>query len=186
MGHNRLGELPRTRRFNQVVELIVGGGDAVSVAAATLNAVEDALETAASDNGFSRAAWLLTQLPAAARDSDYVDRLRQLGVDVAGPPGFFELIGAVSDALDTQVGDAAGRSDLGEMARMAATEALARVVGEQSGSLFETTGDDLRPQLAAHATKNRFGSLAREFVAAYVRRHLTFYLSRALPNHVGG
>lgn len=186
MGHIRLGELPRTRKWQQVVELIQGDHDASSIAAATLDAAEAGFQRAAEDEGLGRATWLLTQLPLAARDANYVDRLQKLGVDVGDQPSVAELVGAFTDAIDTQMRRAGGRTDLGEMAQMAAAETLARLLGDRSRSLFGTTPDDVRRELAALATSKQFGTLARDFFARVTRRYLTFYLSRELSNHVGG
>ncbi len=41
MGHIRLGELPRTRKWEQVVELIKRDGDVATVAAALSGALSD-------------------------------------------------------------------------------------------------------------------------------------------------
>ncbi len=101
MGHIRLGELPRTRRWKQVVELIKRDGDAAAVASAALAAAEKGLQEAAEDEGLGRAVWLLTQLPLAARDPNYLDRLRSIGIDVGGYPGLLDLVGAFTDAIDT-------------------------------------------------------------------------------------
>jgi len=62
MGHIRLGDLPRTRRWEQVVELITHDGDAASVATAALDAAESGFRKAAEDEGLGRATWLLTQI----------------------------------------------------------------------------------------------------------------------------
>jgi len=67
MGHIRLGELPRTRKWEQVVELIKHDGDAPTIAAAALDAAESGFKDAAEDQGLGRATWLLTQLPLAVQ-----------------------------------------------------------------------------------------------------------------------
>jgi len=64
MGHIRLGELPRTRKWEQVVELIKRDGDAPAVAAAL-----------------------------AARDPNYLDRLRPLRSLRAAVPVRVSLLG---------------------------------------------------------------------------------------------
>jgi hypothetical protein len=94
MGHIRLGELPRTRRWDQVVELIVRDGDAAAVAAAALAAAEAGFKQAADDEGLGRATWLLTQIPLAARDPNYLDRLRATGISVEQTPGLLDIVGA--------------------------------------------------------------------------------------------
>lgn len=186
MGHIRLGELPRTRKWDQVVDLIRGNGDAAQIAAASLDAAEQGFRRAADDEGVGWATWLLTQLPLAARDPRYVERLASLGVDVAGAPGLVELMGAFTDAVDSQMRRSGGRTDLGEMAQMAAAESLTGILGQRTQSLFGTTAEDVRRELAALATSKQFGHLARDFFARLTRRYLTFYLSRELSNHIGG
>ena len=186
MGHIRLGELPRTRKWEQVVELVKSDGDAAAVAAAALDAAEEGFKEAAEDEGLGQATWLLTQLPLAARDPNYLDRLRAIGVSVEGAPGLLELVGAFTDAVDAQMRHAGGRTDLGEMAQMAAAETLTKVLGERSRSLFGTAPADVQRELAALGTTKQFGTLARDFFARLTRRYLTFFLSRELSNHVGG
>jgi hypothetical protein len=186
MGHNRLGELPRTRRWDQVVELIKLDGNAAAIAAAALFAAEAGFKEAAEDEGLGRAMWLLTQIPLAARDPNYLDRLRTIGIRVDAPPGLLDLVGAFTDAIDTHTRRAGGRTDLGEMAQMAAAETLTKVLGGQNRSLFGTSPADVQRQLASLATTKQFGTFARDFFAGVTRRFLTFFLSRELPNHVGG
>jgi hypothetical protein len=186
MGHIRLGELPRTRKWEQVVELIKHDGDAPAIAAATLDAAEKGFQKAAEDEGLGRATWLLTQLPLAARDPNYLERLKALGVTVDGAPGLAELVGAFTDAIDGQMRRTGGRTDFGEMAQMAAAETLTKILGERSRSLFGTSPADVQRELAALGTTKQFGTLARDFFARLTRRYLTFYLSRELSNHVGG
>ena len=186
MGHIRLGVLPRTRRWEQVVELIASDGTSAAVAAAALNAAETGFAQAADDEGLGQAVWLLTQLPLAARDPDYLDRLRSLGVLVDSSPGVMDLVGAFTDAIDAHMSRTGGRTDFGEMAQMAAAETLTMALGERSRSLFGTSPEDVQRVLAHFGTTAQFGLLAREFFGRLTRRFLTFFLSRELPNHVGG
>jgi len=186
MGHIRLSELPRTRKWNQVVELIKSGGDAAQIAGAALDAADAGFREAANDEGVARVTWLLTQLPLAARDPNYVQRLAELGVDVTGAPGLVELVGAFTDAVDGHMRRSGGRTDLGEMAQMAAAETLTSILGQRTVSLFGASPEDVRRELAGLATTKQFGDLARDFFAVLTRRYLNFFLSRELSNHVGG
>jgi len=186
MGHIRLGELPRTRKWEPVVELIKRDGGADAVAAAAIAAAETAFKQAAEDEGLGRALWLLTQLPLAARSANYLDRLRTIGLSVDAAPALMDLVGAFTDAVDNQMRRTGGRTDFGEMAQMAAAETLTKLLGERSRSLFGTASADVQRELAAFGTTNQFGTLARDFFAGLTRRFLTFFLSRELSNHVGG
>src|SRR5688500_330902 len=143
MGHLRLGELPRTRKWNDVVELVKSEANVDKVAAAALDAAEKGLQKAADDEGLNRALWLLTQLPLAARDPKFVERLGELGISVSGAPQVMELVAGFSDAVDGHMRKEGGRSDLGEMAQMAAAEALTALLSSRSRSLFGTTPEDV-------------------------------------------
>src|SRR5947208_16291913 len=110
MGHIRLGTLPKTQKWNQVVNLIVGGADVERIAAASADAAEHGLEEAAQDEGLAHAFWLLTQIPQAARQSNFSERLWELGVAVSSKPTLLEMISTFIRAIDGRVRDSGQRS----------------------------------------------------------------------------
>ena len=165
MGHVRLGTLPRTRNWIQVLDLVGGGAGAPDVAAATMNAAQRGLDAAAQDKGLVYTVWLLTQVPLAARSADFEGRLRKLGLDVSGSPSLLEVSGAFADAVDAHLRRTGGRTDLGEMAQMAASEALTVLGTPANGNLFDTAAPSAKEALEAFTTTKQFGSLAREFFA---------------------
>lgn len=185
MGHLRLGELPRTRRWQQVVGLIEGGAGTAQVANATISAAEQGLKLASDDRGLVETIWLLTQLPLAARSDDYAGSLRAAGIDVRDAPTLMELVGAFADAVDRRLSKNGGRTDLGEMAEMSATETLTRVLGERTQNLFGTTAADVQRELRQLGTNRQFSVFARHFFARLTERYLDYFLSRALTLHVG-
>lgn len=184
MGHTRLGELPRTRHWAQVVELIAGGATAAQIANATISAAERGLNLASDDKALVETIYLLAQLPIAARGPDFVGDLRAAGLAVPDNPGLMDIVGAFSDAVDTRVTNR-DRGDLGEMAQMAAAETLSRVIGERTESLFEVGGDDVRRALSGFATSAQFSDLARQFFSRLTTRVLNYFLSRAFAHHTG-
>jgi len=185
VGHVRLGELPRTRNWVQVLDLVGGGAGAPDVAAATMRAAQRGLEAAAQDKGLVHTVWLLTQVPLAARGADFEDRLRKLGLDVAGSPSLLEVTGAFADAVDAQLRRTGGRTDLGEMAQMAAAESMAKLGTPVIGSLFDNDTPSAQETLGALATPAKFSTLSREFFARLTAKYLTYFLSRELSNYVG-
>ena len=82
MGHVRLGSLPRTRKWDQVVGLIAGGAGTAQVANATISAAEKVLENGAKDKGLVETLWTLMQLPFAARSEDFQAAMRERGVSL--------------------------------------------------------------------------------------------------------
>lgn len=82
MGHNRLGTLPKTRKWQQVLALLASDADLDAIASASAAAAERALDHAADDPAFAHVFWLLTQIPLAARAEDYPAQFRKLGLDL--------------------------------------------------------------------------------------------------------
>ena len=68
---------------------------------------------------------------------------------------------------------------------MAATEALGTVVGRDLPGLFDPTADDVKLSIGKLASPNNFSVLVRDFFSRLTQRHLDYYLSRELANHVG-
>ncbi|MFZ4809551.1 MAG: hypothetical protein ACOYLQ_20025 [Hyphomicrobiaceae bacterium] len=184
MGHLRLGALPKTREWDAVVAKLQTGADVANLAAATALAAEQALESAKADPGLGYAVWLLTQLPLAARSEEFAGRLVKLGFSAGAGQSLLALTSEFALALDKQVAGRAHRTDLGEMARLAAMETLTAAIGPRLPTLFTDAGD-VRAELSRLATKAQFGALARDFFARLTNRTLEYYLSRELPNHVG-
>lgn len=186
MGHIRVGTLPQTRNWQEVVTLIGLGAGAPQVATAAARAAAGALAAAADDRLFVEALWLLVRLPLAARSDDFAAALRGCGMDVPTDPGFADILGAVADALDARTPNGKGRTDLGEMAQSAAAATLAAVIGRAlDGRLFGVGPDDVRAAFAAQATPAKFGPVVRAFFADFADRFLNSFLSRTLGGQVG-
>ena len=186
MGHIRLGALPKSRKWNQVVGLIAGGADVERIAAASADAAENGLDRASHDTGLAHAFWLLTQIPLAARQADFPSRLRALGLDgLSAEPTLIEIITAFGRAVDRHVRATGRRTDLGEMAQHAASETFASLAGRELPSLFGPDPSDVQLALAKLGTSDRFSQVARDFFSRLTNRSLGYFLSRELSRHVG-
>ena len=186
MGHQRLGVLPRSRDWQQVIALIPEGAEVNIVAAATSKAAEASMIDASADPAVRHAFWLLTQIPLAARQKNFVAALGHLGLSrVPAQPTLADIVSGMMDAIDAAIGRSRGRTDFGEMAQLSASESLIAVVGSELRDLFGTTSDQVKLALAGLATVKQFSVLARDYVARLARRHLSYFLSRTLSDHVG-
>jgi hypothetical protein len=188
MGHQRLGKLPTTRPWRAVIALVTGGADAAEVAAAVGQAAEESLQRAGDDNALRQGFWLLTQLPLAAQEADFGRALNALGLDTTSQPTLIEIGAAVMAVIDDGLACDPKATDFSEMAATAAVESLVAVAGRDAGGLFGTTyaADEARAALRDLAKPARFAMLARDFFARLTREYLSYYLSRVLPDHVGG
>jgi hypothetical protein len=185
VGHVRLGVLPTSLKWRQVVEQLRLGADVADVAASAADAAEKHLASASRDRAFLHAFWLLTQIPLAARGPAFVQDLRRLGLEVPDQPGLMDVAAAFSEAVDGYTRQLGGRTDLGEMAQMAAVEGLTAVVGPLLPSLFGPTPQEVQRAFGRFSGGDRFSALAREFFARLTQRCLNYYLSRELANHIG-
>lgn len=185
MGHQRLGRLPQTKAWRQIIDQIADGANVETVAAAVSAATERSLIAAANDPAVKTAVYLLTRLPLAAREADFVSQLQHLGIDIRTPPSLPALAAAFAESIDRTSRSYAVRNDFGEIAQLCAVECLYAVVGRELPRLFGTEPSDVQNKLAGFATVRQFGVLARDFFARLTRRHLDYYLSRELSAHVG-
>src|SRR5262249_9893201 len=129
--------------------------------------------------------WLLTQIPLAARGPAFAEDLRRLGLEVSDQPSLMDVAAAFSGAVDRYARQRGGRTDLGEMAQLAAVESLIATVGPALPSLFVPAPEEVQRAVGRPSSGGRFSSLAREFFARLTQRCLDYYLSRELSNHIG-
>ena len=185
MGHIRLHRLPASRKWQQVVALLAGDADSGTIAGASADAAENSLSRARDDPALAHSFWLLTQIPLAARSADFTLGLRSLGLAVGDEPSLMDVVGTFSDAVDRFASRQPGRTDLGDLAQLAAAESLTAVVGAALPRLFGPTAADVRLAIGKMAAADQFAKLARDFFARLTRGHLDYYLSRTLSDHVG-
>ena len=167
-----------------MVALIAEGGNAAEVAAATTRAALDGLERGKGDPGVARVFFLLARTMYAAKADGFARALAPLGIAVPNDPSLFDLTGGFSHALDAWHAARDPRSDVADLAELAALEAMTRVLGEKARSLFPTPQDVLAAA-KRQSTEAGFRGLAHEFFAAFVRRFLLYHLGREMPFHVG-
>jgi hypothetical protein len=167
-----------------VVKLVRNDAGAGQVASATVEAAGKNLRAAANDPDVVEAVWLLVRLPWAARSDDFAAALNRCGVKVGDAPGLFDIVGAVSDAIDA---NAAGRcrSDLGELAQAAVCETLNAVLHGHLDNLFGSSPAEVRAAFARQATVKQFGRLTHEFYSRFLSKALDTFVSRTVCDTVG-
>lgn len=197
MGHIRLGAIPKTRKWNELVEQIAGSASesrAVStavaeidkIAAGTLNAAQKGLEKAANDPGVRHTFYLLTQIALASRTSDWKASLGKLGINLREDSTVFDLTAEVQDAVDRHLSQIpSGNNDLSEMAQQAAGEAIGSLAGTRTLNLFGRGSADVQNAIRSLSTKKGFGELGQRFFGRFVARFLNFYLSRVTAATLG-
>ncbi len=184
MGHQRLARLPRSKRWDEVIRLILGSSEVGEIALAASQAAERSMIDASEDPATRYSMWLLARLPLAAREPDFHSAMSELGLECPARPSLADVVCAVMAAIDLRV-PVHNRTDYGEIAELSAAEAMYSVFGREYDQLFDAGPDHTQSVIATFGTVTQFPVLARDFFARLTRRHLDYYLSRELSGHVG-
>ena len=196
MGHQRLGDIPKTQKWANVVAKVTGGrqgmqGGSVSpetireIAAETLDAAEAGLVRSIDDPGLRFTFYLLTQIVLAARDANWQGSLAGLGIHLSDESSLYDLTSEIQIAIDDHLSKHGGPTDVSEMAQKAAGEAIARLAGPKANTLFGTGSDEVQDALKDLSTKAGFARLGQRFFGGFMARFLNFYLSRITAGQVG-
>lgn len=185
MGHIRLGTLPRSRKWREVVERLESDAPLDAVAAAAARASERDLSRASDDPRFQFVSSLLVRLPLLARGPGFAAELEALGIGPNALTSVAGLLSGIELAIDRNSYDLGASSDAGELAKAALLESLSVQLRDKVPSLFEPTPQEIRSALASLASGDRFALLARDFFARLTHRSLDYYLSSELANHTG-
>jgi hypothetical protein len=197
MGHQRLGEIPKTQKWATVVAKVAGDGqgpsgagfraqDVEEIAATTLAAAEAGLLKAINDPGLRYSFYLLTRIVLAAREAEWRVGLADLGIHLSDDSSLFDLTSEVQIAIDEHLSSRGGPSDISEIAQQAAGEALAKLAGPKAVTLFGAGSAELQDAVRELSTKAGFSRLGQRFFGGFMARFLNFYLSRITAGQVGG
>lgn len=185
MGHVRLGRLPATRKWDEVVALL--GGDSSSMQAladAVENAAITALKKAANDMTLVAAVQMLYDIPQAAKEPDFVAALKERGINVPQNPTILDVAQGMAQALDEVSVRSGLRTDIGEMAKHAAIAAFIDSAGKASNTLWDPTPADMQSGIASFTNPSNFGELNQNFNIELSYKVLNYFVQRALPQHI--
>ena len=196
MGHTRLGEVPKTRKWNELVRQVAGRGmsggafpaaaSVGAIAARTLDAAQRGLDRAIDDPGVRYTFFLLTQVALASRTSDWEAALGEHGIRLSDDSTIFDFTVELHGAIDRYISrNSSGATDLSEIAQQSAGEALTSLAGVRALNLFDGNKEQLQKAIRTLSTKKGFGELGQRFFGRFVARFLNFYLSRITASALG-
>ncbi len=185
MGHVRLGLLPRSKAWKEVVGLIAAGADVPQVANATISAAEKAFSFVLQDLGYTQAVWLMTQLAIAAKKQDPLSHLGSVGVVLPQEATLPDVTTALLEAMDRATQFSGRRSDLGELAGRALVGAAADALGPRLHTLFPSDPLAMQAALSTLGTPRAFGEFSRGFYARLANESLQYFLSKTLNTQLG-
>jgi hypothetical protein len=197
MGHTRLGTIPKSRKWSEVIGELARYGDFTpadqrtqqagisTIASRTIEAAGGALKGAVNDIGLRYTFYLLTQITLSARQEDWSAALGKNGIELSESSSIFDLTSELQAAVDRHISASSHASDISEMAQSAAGDAIAALASSEAVTMFGSGRAELQKAIRALSTKKGFSDLGQVFFGRFVARLLNFYLSRATAARLG-
>lgn len=197
MGHTRLGRIPKSQKWIDVVQALSDtegqtSGDAAlatesveELAGRTLKAAQEYLKSAINDLGLRYTFFLLTRVVIASRREDFLDALGELGIQISREDSLLGFSTEFQGSIDDYLRRNRYSSDVSEIAQQAAGEALSYLVGPRSATLFGASAAELQTALKSLSTKKGFSELGKKFFGTFMARFINFYLSRVTASELG-
>jgi len=185
MGHERLGTLPKTQQWKQVVEQIakpsLSNADVSDIVRQTTRNISSRLRNIQSEPGVQTAFKFLVSLSVASRSTRPREILLSSGIEVPGAVTPLSL----AKAVRAQVATRRNSLEYGEIAQNAAVDAIAiwyERNRDRQLSLFEPPDDPFNIWKKAGGGAG-FCELARLFFAKFTERYLNYFLEREASGH---
>jgi len=186
MGHIRIGVLPKTRKWKQVIDLLNSKESSTSdIAAEVARAAGDFLKEKRFDPSLAFSYWLLTQLTYRAKQDDYVSALRNINLDISKVNNSFDFIGQIADYSRSQIKERGASFPFSDIAQLALREVLFESIGEESKSIFGTSLEDIKRACRRYSAPGQFSILARLYFSKVFTRGLRFLIDKESANNVG-
>lgn len=186
MGHLRLGRLPKTRRWIEVVQLLdTAHGDLAGIAAQVVNASDAQLKALESDPSLGYCFWLLTRISWASRQPSFQQTLSKLGITADSETSVLSFISRLSERVHAETDSNTNSGHFAEISSLALRRALSETLIQHSGTLFGNNVDNLKMALEAHSRPDQFAKLSRKFFAEFFARTICSLVDRELSYHVG-
>ena len=186
MGHVRLGYLPKTNQWRDVVALLDANPNRhAEIAASTIQSAEGRLNALRRDPVLGYCFWLLTRISWASRGQDFASALADLGIHVRQDDTALSFIARVTDHVEALLAHHPESGPFAQIASLAMRRALTETVGQEGRSLFGSSLEDLQAAFRRHSTPVRFGTIAKSYFSDVLVRSLHYFVDRELASNVG-
>ena len=185
MGHLRIGGLPRTKKWRDVIAAIsdvsgAGGTFTDEIAEKTLDASKQILRKLPYDESVKSCFQFLVALAVSGQASDVKEAAQSLGINIEAQPTKLQLSKSLRDWLDKQ-SPLQGNPEFGNLARQATVDTLADWLNQHLTtpqlSLFAQSEDPYQPWRQASDGRG-FCELSRTFFSNFIARYLKYFISR--------
>ncbi len=185
MGHIRLGRLYKSRKWNQVIDLLESDGRASQLTGATLSATERQLRKLSFDPTLSHVFWLLVTITWAPRTDEFRPFLADIGINLEERASVFSLVSSLSDHLQKKAVEHTESGVFAGIANLSFVDTITETVAERPRTLFGSNVEDIQNAFKAYSSQKQFGIISRRFFAHFLSRTVKYFLNKELSNHIG-
>jgi hypothetical protein len=184
MGHVRIGFLPKTAKWNAIVQqLSLFGGDASvvpEIANNTLTAIQKTYKAIPYDESVIKAISYLVNLAFSAKQSDQIAYLKSQGYIVDKDLSTFSLIASAQRLIITENGSL----EINKIAKDAAMQAVISYHEKHHTNQLDLFGNDSQNPLRSIGSGAAFCELARSFFASFTDKQIKYYVERAAASAI--
>lgn len=184
MGHIRVGRLPKTKKWTQVVEAIKADERHLSrIANATIEATGRDISSLSNEPSVYYPFFILSQIISKVDSENFVEALSELGIASRKISSTLEFINQTSEFIQKKIRkDGNPKELISEVALNSFTEVLTRVSIGETQSIFGSSFEDVRKTIRKYKSPEGFAELARIYFSSFLNRFLQYYLSRETSN----
>lgn len=191
MGHYRVGRLPRTRRWQELINAIgafsgASKEDISDIANKTLDASSQVLNKLAHDQSIHLCVQFLITLSVSGQSDDVNKSLNQFGIKLAENPSKLQLSKALRLWLEKKHA-IEFNPEYVVLTRQATVDTITEWVNQKThipqGSLFPQIDLSYEPWRAA-SDGTGFCELSRTFFSNFTTRYLNYFLSRTASSTI--
>ena len=180
-GEQRLGILPRSRKWQRIADMVVRGAGAPAIADATLRNLRDLIEKRARHPAVARPVSAIAGMVSAARAGDEAGFIQHAAWQHGPNPSVVGLMAAFGEWLDGRWPDDPKKTDMVEYAYGSAVAAFTLGMWAPSTS----DGGPVAAAMVRAAEPDAFGKMVASFFARLVRMPLADMLARAVAAAAG-
>lgn len=180
MGHERLGYVPKTKRWQSLVNDLVKFADhkvdVSSLATQTLSNVRSRFQNLANDAGVNAAFSYILALAYAAKSDNPSEVLKQIGLNTSLDSTEFQIGKDISQWVNNRMGS----REYAELAKAAALDAISGWNSKVKGGHDDLFGKAVTQsdvwRKAGHGSG--FCEISRMFFAKFTERYIAYFLER--------
>ncbi len=185
MGHIRLGRLYKSRKWNQVIDLLESDGSASQLTSATLSATERELRKLGFDPTIGHIFWLLVRITWAARTGEFLPFLNDIGIHLEENASVFSLTSSISDYLQKRAAEHTESGVFASIANLSFADTISETAAEQSRTLFGSNIEDIQNAFKIYSSQKQFGIISRRFFGHFLSRTVKYFINKEISNCIG-